>query len=128
MKRNKLMLVALLMLPQILFSNFSYGQMQMVKGKVTDENNSPIVGVNVIIQGTTNVTTTNKNGDYQIETSKESTLTFSFVGYDRKEKQVGNLSIINVTLIEDNTELADVIVVGYGTQRRQVGNKSGKLN
>ena len=67
MKKIKLVRVAIVMLPVILFSLWSFGQANKVQGTVTDETGAPLVGVNVIIQGTTIGTTTNLNGEYQIE-------------------------------------------------------------
>ena len=69
------------MLLQLLFSFWSFGQSSIVQGTVTDESGVPLVGVNVVIQGTTIGTISDVNGNYQIEAGAGSTLTFSFVGY-----------------------------------------------
>ena len=81
MKKNKRIKVALFMLPQLLFSFWSFGQSSIIQGTVTDESGAPLVGVNVVIQGTTLGTITDANGNYQIEAGAGSTLTFSFVGW-----------------------------------------------
>jgi TonB-linked SusC/RagA family outer membrane protein len=119
MKKNRLIKVAIFMLLQLLFSLWSFGQPSMIRGTVTDETGAPMVGVNVVIQGTTIGTTTNLNGEYQIEANAESTLTFSFLGYLSESVTVGNQTEINITLIPDIMQLQDVVVVGYGVQRRE---------
>ncbi len=119
MKKNRLLKVAIFMLPQLLFSLWSFGQTSMIRGTVTDENGAPLVGVNVVIQGTTIGAITDVNGEYQIEAGAESTLTFSFVGYNSESVVVGDQTVIDIMLLPDITQLQDVVVVGYGTQRRE---------
>ncbi len=121
MKKNKLkpIRVALAVLPLMLLSIWGYSQPSTVQGTVTDETGTPLQGVNVIIQGTTIGTTTDANGAYRIEAGSESTLTFSFMGYLNESVAVGPQTVINVSLIPDITLLGDVVVVGYGTQRRE---------
>ena len=80
MNKSKLIIILLVMLPQIFISYLSFGQLQTVNGKVVEEDGIPIIGVNVVIQGTTTGTTTNVNGEFKIEASAQSTLVFSFVG------------------------------------------------
>jgi TonB-linked SusC/RagA family outer membrane protein len=106
------------MLPQLLFSLLSFGQSSMIRGTVTDENRAPLSGVNVVILGTTTGTTTDVKGNYQIDANPESTLVFSFVGYVSESVVVGNQTEINATLNLDVTTLEDVVVVGYGTQKK----------
>ena len=101
-------------------SGISHYNFRGISGKVSDENGSPIVGVSVSIKGTNVGTSTDSQGNYKLsipDDSKDATLVFSFVGYTSKEVQVRNQSIINVILAEDNKELSEVVVVGYGTQR-----------
>src|SRR5688500_538739 len=89
-----------------------------VTGKVTSsEDNSGLPGVNILIVGTSTGTTTNADGDYQIAISDPgSILSFSFVGFATQEVVVRNQNVINVTLLPDQTQLGEVVVVGYGTQ------------
>ena len=76
-------------------------------------------GVNVIIQGTTQGTVTSVDGDYSITVpGPESVLVFSSVGYISEEITVGNRSTIDVTLVPDITSMEEVVVVGYGTQKK----------
>ncbi|KJD31511.1 alpha-2-macroglobulin [Tamlana nanhaiensis] len=90
-----------------------------ISGTVQDENGSPIPGVNVIIKGTSNGVSTDFDGNYSIEASKKQTLIFSFLGYNTREINVKNYNKINVTLSEDSASLDEVVVVGYGLQKRE---------
>ena len=96
----------------------AYGQSRVVKGQVTDESNEPVPGTTVIVKGTTSGTTTDLDGNYTVSVSENSVLVFSFIGFISKEITVGNNSIINVTLNTDLSDLEEVIVVGYGTQKK----------
>lgn len=118
MKQKKLMNVAILML-LMLFSSWSFAQTIKVRGTVVDENKNPMIGVNVVIQGTTVGTVTDINGKYQLDADGKTKLSFSFIGYETQEVAVNNQSEINVSLQLGKMELGDVVVVGYGTQRRE---------
>ena len=91
-----------------------------VKGKVTsDENGEPIPGVNVLIKGTSIGTVTDIEGDYTINAPDEDgILVFSFVGYVSEEIPIDNRSVIDVALVTDIQSLQEVVVVGYGTQKK----------
>ena len=89
-----------------------------VGGKVTDKNGQGIPGVSILIKGTSRGTTTNSAGEYSINATGNATLVFSFVGYETREAVVGGRSRINITLNEDVKALSEVVVVGYGTQKR----------
>ena len=118
MKKNKkLFLVVICMLPQLLFSICSFGQSTTVTGTVTDGTN-PLVGVNVLIQGSTTGTVTDANGAYQISASPEATLSFSFIGYLTENVVVGNQTEINVTLVADVTAMEEIVVIGYGSLKK----------
>ena len=90
-----------------------------VSGKVTDEKEEPLPGVTVVVNGTTKGTITDANGNYSLQnvTSNE-TLVFSFVGMESKEIKVENQNVINVMLSETVTNLNEVVVVGYGIQKK----------
>lgn len=97
-----------------------YLQQIKVSGRVVDANNNPLLGVNVVEKGTTNGVMTGVDGTYTLTVaSGNSTLTFSFIGYDPKEANVGNLTTVNMTLTESIFGLDEVVVVGYGTQRKE---------
>lgn len=91
----------------------------IVTGEVLDENNSPIPGVNVVIRGTTTGTSTDERGRYSISVPNESAvLVFSFIGYKASEVTVGTQTTVNVKMEPDISTLSEVVVVGYGVQRR----------
>ena len=118
MKKNKLLQVALIMLPMLLLSLLSFGQSIKVQGIVTDESGNSMPGVNVIIQGTTVGIVTDMDGKYQIEANAKSTLSFSFIGYKSQDIPVAGKKEINVTLLSSDLQVDEVVVVGYGTSRK----------
>ncbi|CAG5006221.1 TonB-dependent receptor P3 [Dyadobacter sp. CECT 9275] len=92
----------------------------VVKGRVRDEKGEGLPGVSIVIKGTAKGTTTDAEGKYQISVDgPESVLIFSFVGYKTTEKAVGLFSEINIDLPADQSLLNEVIVVGYGTKKRE---------
>lgn len=106
----------------------------VVTGTVTEEGGLPLPGVNVVLKGTTTGTTTDIDGKYSLSLADEhvnSTLVFSFIGYAPKEIPIAGRSEINVQLEEDIQTLEEVVVVGYGVQKKasvvgsiaQVGEK-----
>jgi len=102
-----------------LFTLGAYAQEILVKGKVTDENNLPAPGVNVLILGTTTGTITDIDGSYSINVpGPDAVLLFSFVGYRTEQVRVGSQTEINIGLEVDITALEEIVVTGYGTQRR----------
>jgi TonB-dependent starch-binding outer membrane protein SusC len=120
MKRNRLFQVVTILFPLLLFSIWSFGQTLMVKGVVTDNSSGePMVGVNVVIQGSTTGIITDVDGNYQIKASPSSTLTFSFLGYKTQSILVENRTEINVKLESSKIDLGEIVVVGYGTQRKE---------
>lgn len=90
-----------------------------VSGRITDGTATPIPGVNVIEKGTTNGTSSDADGRYSIGlTGENAVLVFSAIGFITQEVVVNNRSVIDVTLAEDVRSLEEVVVVGYGTQRK----------
>lgn len=90
-----------------------------IRGRVADEKNQPIAGASVIVKGATGGTTTNERGEYQLSAPSNGTLVISSVGYPAKEILVGNKTTHNISLTATSTDLEQVVVVGYGTQRRE---------
>nr|WP_294795698.1 TonB-dependent receptor [uncultured Mucilaginibacter sp.] len=88
-------------------------------GTVTDETNQPMPGVSVTVKGTTNGVITDGNGKYSITVPSNATLTFTVLGYQPQDLPAGNGAIINVKLVPIDTQLDEVVVVGYGTQKRE---------
>jgi TonB-linked SusC/RagA family outer membrane protein len=90
-----------------------------VSGKVTGLNGTPLSGVSVTIKGANTGTTTDDAGNYSIAVPNENAvLVFSYVGYTTQEVTVGNRSTINISLLASANQLDQVVVVGYGTQRK----------
>ena len=95
-------------------------QQKAVTGRVVDANNLPLPGVNVIEKGTTNGVITAADGKFNITVaSGASVLKFTFIGYEDQEVTVGNQAAVNITLKESTIGLEEVVVVGYGTQRKE---------
>jgi TonB-linked SusC/RagA family outer membrane protein len=95
-----------------------------VKGKVSDNTGFGLPGVNVKLKGSTTAVATDSNGNYSISIPDGTgTLEFSFIGFDPKEVPIAGQTVINVTLTENNKQLNEVVVIGYGTQKR--GNVTG---
>ena len=86
----------------------------IVSGIVTDENGEPVIGANVVEKGTTNGVVTDVNGEYTLNVRKGAVLLISYVGYISKEVTIVNQRTINIELWEDNQNLDEVVVVGYG--------------
>ncbi len=105
-----------------LFGGFfsMYSQSISVQGKVTDQNNLPLFGVNVLVKDATRGTTTDFDGNYSIEVSQNDILVFSYVGFLTEEFQITGSQNLNVVLQEDSDALEEVVVVGYGTQKKSV--------
>ncbi len=94
-------------------------QTNVVKGTVVTTTGEPLIGVTVLERGTQNGTTTDLDGNYTIEiSSSEAALVFSFIGYLEEVVPVGDQTIINITLIEDIQSIEEVVVLGYGTQKK----------
>ena len=104
---------------------------QTISGRVTDGATSAgLPGVSVVVKGTSRGTTTDGDGNYRVSAPDRSdggpadrpgavTLAFSFIGYVTQEVAVGNRSMVNVTLVNDDKTLSEIVVVGYGTQNRR---------
>ncbi|WP_341228430.1 TonB-dependent receptor [uncultured Arcticibacterium sp.] len=93
---------------------------QQITGKVVGEDGDALPGVSVLVKGTVTGTTTDALGVYELESvPRGQTLIFSYIGYTSEEVLVASQSIIDVTLVADFTSLGEVIVVGYGTQKKK---------
>jgi len=89
-------------------------------GRVTDENGEPVIGANISVPGTTTGTVTDYDGYYALTVPKGSTLRFSYIGYLDREYNITSQTQLNVQLLEDTEVLDELIVVGYGVQRKSV--------
>jgi TonB-linked SusC/RagA family outer membrane protein len=114
------LLMALILVMGTAISGF--GQVQdgiTITGRVTDAIGDPIPGATVVIKGTTTGTVTDIEGNYSLSVSGGAeALVISFVGMGSEEVPIGNQNTINVSLSEDTADLDEVVVIGYGTQRK----------
>ena len=106
----------------------------VVKGTVNDETGEPVIGASVRVIGTKTGGVTDINGQFSVTADRNAQLEVSYVGFVSQRVAVNGRQNINIVLREDNTTLNDVVVIGYGTQRREavtgsVANIGGeKLN
>ena len=100
--------------------SFAFGQGRTVKGKVTSATEGPLPGVNIVIQGTTQGIMTDAGGNYSIAVpGPEAVLVFSFISYTSQSVTVGAQTTINVELAPAMSALNEVVVTGYGTQKKR---------
>ncbi|WP_318310332.1 SusC/RagA family TonB-linked outer membrane protein [Flagellimonas crocea] len=108
----------ILTLMALLCAAYGYSQTKTVTGTVSD-NMGPMPGVNVLVKGTTNGVVTDFDGEFTIDdVSNDDTLVFSYVGFVTQEVPVGTQEEIDIVLQEDTQALDEVVVVGYGTQKK----------
>ncbi len=99
--------------------SFSYAQTITVTGSITSaEDSMPLPGVNVIVKGTTNGTNTDFDGNYTITAQRGDVLEFSSIGFVTLNVTILNQTTINVALVTDVESLGEIVVIGYGTQRK----------
>lgn len=103
-------------------------QTRTVIGKIVDETGEPLIGVSVLVKGTNNGAITDVNGDYTItgDINNKTVLEITYIGMKKQELTVGSRNRINVTMLADTELLDEVVVVGYGTQRK--GNLTGSVS
>jgi len=127
MKKNKTRVFARRILLILGFCSIllpTFAQSKVVRGKIVDGSNEPIVGATVKVEGTTTGTITDFNGVYSLTVNPKSTLSISYVGFKTGQEVVGSRTEINVTLIEDAKMLQETVVIGeFGIKRveRSVG-------
>ncbi|GAB6008576.1 SusC/RagA family TonB-linked outer membrane protein [Dysgonomonas reticulitermitis] len=99
--------------------NEVYQQSITVKGKVTDKDGEPLPGVSIILKGTTTGVMTDVDGKYSINVpNSNATLVISYMGFIPQEHKVGNNVTLDIVLVEQSTDLDEVVVVGYGVQKK----------
>jgi TonB-linked SusC/RagA family outer membrane protein len=98
---------------------FVFAQTRIISGKVTDEKGLGLPGASVTVQGASGGTSTNANGNFSISAATGSTLIVSFIGYNNKNVVVGSGTTLNIQLAPGSNALEQVVVVGYGTQRKK---------
>lgn len=107
-------------------------QSKSISGTVNSQNGEPLIGVTVIVDGTTRGTSTDAEGGFTLSVDPNETFTVSYLGYKSQQVKVGARTNFDITLSEDQNLLDEVVVVGYGTQRRRnivgaVENISGEV-
>lgn len=97
----------------------AFAQNKVITGKVTDKKDgSSLIGVSILASGSSNGTITDSNGDFKISVPPETaTLTFSFIGYDKQVVSIAGKTVVNIQLLGNSSNLNEVVVVGYGTQK-----------
>lgn len=102
-------------------------QQHSIKGKVADSSNEPVIGANVVIKGTTNGTITDINGEFTLTNVPESgILIISYIGYIEQQVSIAGRTSFDILLKEDTQALDEVVVVGYGTQKK--ANLTGSVS
>lgn len=117
--KHQLWRKAAAMLPTLLLSFCTMAQTHNVSGTITDEEQLPIPGANVVIKGTTTGTVTTPDGKFTLQANDGDVLLISYIGYTSEEVTVNGNGPYNVSLTPDLIGLEEVVVVGYGTQRKE---------
>ncbi len=89
-----------------------------ISGVVADEQGFPVIGANVVVKGTSNGTITNLEGEFQLEAAVNALLEISYIGYLPQEIRMNGQTVLQIELKEDNLNLDEVVVVGYGVQKK----------
>ncbi|MEO8237476.1 MAG: TonB-dependent receptor [Flavobacterium sp.] len=117
MKLTKLLIFCI---SSLLFSVISIAQDVTVNGTINDESGLPVPGATILIKGTNKATASDFDGKFQINVPSNGTLTISFVGYNTVQEAVNGRTKIEVRLNPESQNLNEVVVVGYGTQKKSV--------
>lgn len=91
---------------------------RIIKGTILDATGMPVIGANVMVKGTTNGTITDMDGKFSLEVDKNAILVVSYIGYANQEIKVGNQNTLSITMKEDAEALDELVVVGYGVQKK----------
>ena len=111
--------IVLSVFASLLFCLGAAAQVLKVSGTVADQSGQPVIGATVAVAGTTEATITDVNGDYQLKASADATLEVSYIGMKTALVEVAGRTLVNVTLQPGSTQIEDVIVVAYGTARKE---------
>ena len=119
MTLKKLTKLSLTLLLSLLLGVCGFAQQRQIRGTITDDTGQPVAGVTVTVKGSTRSVVTNAKGAYEIPASADETLVFSHVAFAQREIKVGEHPLINLQLNKGDSQLDNVIVIGYGTQRQK---------
>lgn len=108
----------LVMMLCLLLGIQSFAQDLTVIGKITDASDVPVIGANIVVLGTTRGVQSDFDGNYSISVSTGETLQFSYIGFETQSIVIENQTTINVVLLEDTSQLDEVVVIGYGTRKK----------
>ncbi|HPD87368.1 MAG TPA: SusC/RagA family TonB-linked outer membrane protein, partial [Proteiniphilum sp.] len=118
-KSRKAFLMTILSgLLMILSANAQTGTQINVSGSVTDVNGEPLIGVNILVEGTSTGTVTDYDGNFQLRVPADAVLNISYIGYRPQQVAVNNSTTIQIVLVEDTELLDELVVIGYGTVRK----------
>ncbi len=115
-KPVQLILLAVLLL---LSPIWAYGQARTVSGKLTDENGSPLPGVNIIVKGTTTGTLSDIDGNYRLEVEEGAILVYTYIGYEGQEIALGAQSVVDLAMTVEVSQLEELVVTGYSVERKK---------
>ena len=118
MSKHRLWKLAVTMLPMMLLSFSVFAQKHQISGKILDEEQMPIPGVNVVIKGTTTGTITGGDGTFSMQAADNDVLVITYIGYTPEEITVKGAGPYNLSLAPDVVGLSEVVVVGYGQQKK----------
>ena len=99
-------------------SGIIFSQDVSINGKIIDENGLPVPGASILIKGTTKATSSDMDGNFQLKADPNGTLVISFVGYATIQEAIKGRNTINAKLNPESQSLQEVVVVGYGTQKK----------
>lgn len=105
--------------PNILLKENFTEQKKQISGSVKDNSGIPLPGVSVLVKGTTTGTITDSDGNFKLSVPDNSVLVFTFIGMKPKEIPIGNQSVFSVVLAEETVGVEEVVVVGYGIQKKE---------
>ena len=118
MRKHKLWKLVVAMLPMMLLSFSVFAQRHQISGKIVDEEQMPVPGVNVVIKGTTVGTITGGDGNFTMQAADNDVLVVTYIGYNTQEITVKGADPYNISLVPDVVGLDEVVVVGYGQQKK----------
>jgi TonB-linked SusC/RagA family outer membrane protein len=114
-RERPILLLFLLLSSSVIFAQ----QKRLITGVVTTESNFPLQNVSVLVKGQGTGTTTNEKGEYSLDVPANGVVVFSIIGYEDKQLNLGKTNTLNVVLVSRTSSLGDVVVIGYGTQKRK---------
>lgn len=126
MRKWFLMKSAIILILSVFYVIDGFAQANKVSGTVTDAKGEALPGVNVLIQNSRNGTVTDLNGEFTIEAPQDGVLVFSSIGFHTQETAINKQSEFRIMLLEDITSLEEIVIVGYGSQKKV--NLSGAVD